>query len=64
MIEQRLWLKSPHDLTGKIFRINWLFVLLLCALAAVGYVALYSAAGRIASSRMRPATLFGSRSGC
>jgi rod shape determining protein RodA len=45
MIEQRLWLKSPHDLTDKIFRINWLFVLLLCALATVGYVALYSAAG-------------------
>jgi rod shape determining protein RodA len=45
MIEQRLWLKSPHDLTDKIFRINWLFVLVLCALATVGYVALYSAAG-------------------
>ena len=45
MIEQRLWLKSPHDLTDKIFRINWLFVLLLCALASVGYIALYSAAG-------------------
>jgi rod shape determining protein RodA len=45
MIEQRLWLKSPHDLTDKIFRINWLFVVLLCALASVGYVALYSAAG-------------------
>src|SRR5580658_1833260 len=45
MLEERLWLKSSHDLTGKIFRINWLFVLLLCALASVGYVALYSAAG-------------------
>src|SRR5580658_10368622 len=45
LIENRLWLKSSHDLTGKIFRINWLFVLLLCALATVGYVALYSAAG-------------------
>ena len=45
MIDQRLWLKSPHDLTDKIFRINWLFVLLLCTLASVGYVALYSAAG-------------------
>jgi rod shape determining protein RodA len=45
VIEQRLWLKSPYDLTDKIFRINWLFVLLLCALASVGYVALYSAAG-------------------
>jgi rod shape determining protein RodA len=45
MIEQRLWLKNPHDLTEKISRINWLFVALLCALASVGYVALYSAAG-------------------
>src|SRR5580658_11265003 len=45
MLEERLWLKSSHDLTGKIFRINWLFVLLLCALASVGYVALYGAAG-------------------
>jgi rod shape determining protein RodA len=45
MIDQRLWLKSQHDLTDKIFRINWLFVLLLCGLATVGYVALYSAAG-------------------
>ena len=38
MIERRLWLESSHDLTNKIFRINWLFVLLLCALASVGYV--------------------------
>jgi len=45
MIEQRLWLRNSHDLTDKIFRINWVFVLLLCALASVGYVALYSAAG-------------------
>src|SRR3984885_10574251 len=45
MMEERLWRKSPHDLTDKIFRINWLYVLLLCALATVGYVALYSAAG-------------------
>src|SRR5450755_4783387 len=45
MMEDRLWLRSSHDLTGKIFSINWFFVLLLCTLAAVGYVALYSAAG-------------------
>jgi len=45
MIEQRLWLKSSHDLTGKVFRINWMFVVLLCGLATVGYAALYSAAG-------------------
>jgi rod shape determining protein RodA len=29
----------------KLWRIPWLFVLLLCAVAAVGYVALYSAGG-------------------
>ena len=29
----------------KIWQVNWLYVLLLCALAGVGYVALYSAAG-------------------
>src|ERR1700687_912678 len=45
MIEQRLWLKSSHDLTGKSFRLNCWLVLLLCALATVGYIALYSAAG-------------------
>ena len=45
MMERRLWRGGSHDLTGKIFRINWLFVLLLCALSAVGYTALYSAAG-------------------
>src|SRR4030088_3223556 len=45
MMERRLSREGSLDLTGKIFRINWLFVLLLCGLAAVGYVALYSAAG-------------------
>jgi rod shape determining protein RodA len=45
MPEQRLWLQNTDDFTGKIFRINWIFVLLLCALATIGYVALYSAAG-------------------
>src|ERR1051326_9335075 len=45
MIEKRLWLQTSIDFTGKLFRINWLSVLLLCALATVGYVALYSAGG-------------------
>ena len=44
-MRERLWRPNTLDLTGKIFRMNWLFVLLLCALASVGYVALYSAAG-------------------
>src|SRR4051794_15405604 len=45
MIERRFWREESHDIAGKIFRINWLFVLLLWGLAAVGYTALYSAAG-------------------
>ena len=44
-MERRLWREASFDLTGKILRINWLFVLLLCALAGVGYIALFSAAG-------------------
>ncbi len=45
MMERRLWREASFDLTSKIVRINWLYVLLLCSLAGVGYVALYSAAG-------------------
>ena len=32
-------------LLAKLWRISWLYVLLVCALAGVGYVTLYSAAG-------------------
>src|ERR1700710_1395792 len=32
-------------LVRKFLRINWLFVLCICALAGVGYAAMYSAAG-------------------
>ena len=45
MMERRLIRERSFDLTTKLFRISWLYVLLLCALAAVGYAALYSAAG-------------------
>jgi rod shape determining protein RodA len=45
MIERRLIRETSFDLTGKLFRVSWLYVLLLCALASVGYAALYSAAG-------------------
>ena len=45
MIERRLRREPSFDLTGKILSINWLYVGLLCALACVGYAALYSAAG-------------------
>ena len=37
--------EPTFGLTTKLWQISWFYVLLLCALAGVGYVALYSAAG-------------------
>jgi rod shape determining protein RodA len=45
MREGRLWRQPSFDLGAKIWQISWVYVLLLCALAGVGYVALYSAGG-------------------
>jgi rod shape determining protein RodA len=45
MREGRLWREASFDLGAKVWQINWLYVLLLCALAGVGYLALFSAAG-------------------
>ena len=45
ILERRLIREASFGLTGKLWQISWLYVLLLCALAGVGYVALYSAAG-------------------
>src|SRR5215472_10737325 len=45
MREGRLWRETSFDLGSKIWQISWLYVLLLCALAGVGYAALFSAAG-------------------
>lgn len=45
VFERRLLRDSSFGLTGKFLRISWLYVILLCALAGIGYVALYSAAG-------------------
>ena len=45
MREGRLWRETSFDLGAKIWQVNWLYVLLLCSLAGVGYAALYSAAG-------------------
>jgi rod shape determining protein RodA len=45
VLERRLIRESSFDLTAKLFRISWLYVLLLTMLAGVGYAALYSAAG-------------------
>jgi rod shape determining protein RodA len=45
MMDRRLIREASFDLGGKLWQVNWVYVLLLCALAGVGYVALYSAAG-------------------
>jgi rod shape determining protein RodA len=45
MMDRRMWREPSFDLMGKVLHVNWLYVLLLCCLAGVGYVALYSAAG-------------------
>ena len=45
MREGRLWREASFDLGAKFWQVNWLYVALLCALAGVGYAALYSAAG-------------------
>src|ERR1700760_3742128 len=45
MREGRIWREASFDLGAKVWQVNWLYVALLCALAGVGYVALYSAAG-------------------
>lgn len=44
-VERRLNREASFDLVGKLWQISWVYVLLLCMLASVGYVALYSAAG-------------------
>ena len=45
MIERRLIREKSFDLTGKLWRVSWIYVLLLSLLAGIGYAALYSAAG-------------------
>lgn len=46
VFEKRLLRAEPNlKILGKLWRINWLYVGLICLLAGVGYVALYSAAG-------------------
>ncbi len=45
MMDRRLWREPSFDLAGKVLRVNWLYMLLLCALAGVGYATLYSAGG-------------------
>lgn len=45
MMERRLWREGSLGVAGKVWQTNWFFLLLICCLAAVGYVALYAAAG-------------------
>ncbi len=45
VLERRLIRETSFGLTNKLWQISWIYVLLLCVLASVGYVALYSAAG-------------------
>ena len=45
MMERRLWREGSLGIAGKVWQTNWLYVLLILALAAVGYIALYAAAG-------------------
>ena len=45
VFEKRLVREASFGLTAKFLRISWLYIMLLCGLAGVGYVALYSAAG-------------------
>jgi rod shape determining protein RodA len=45
MSDRRLWREPSFDVMAKVLQINWIYVLLLCCLAGVGYTALYSAAG-------------------
>src|ERR1043166_2885842 len=45
MREGRIWRDTSFDLGAKVWQVSWIYVLLLCALAGVGYAALYSAAG-------------------
>ena len=45
MMDRRLWREPSFDFVAKVLQINWIYVVLLCCLAAVGYTALYSAAG-------------------
>jgi rod shape determining protein RodA len=45
VMERRLIRETSFGLTHKLWQVSWLYIVLLCALASVGYVALYSAGG-------------------
>ena len=46
LMDRRLLRTEPNfGFAGKFWSVNWLYVILLCCLAGVGYIALYSAGG-------------------
>jgi rod shape determining protein RodA len=45
MMERRMWRDASFGITNKLWQISWSYVLLLCALAGIGYAALYSVGG-------------------
>ncbi len=45
LVEYRPYYLKSFRLARKFLRINWLFVIVTCAVAGIGYAALYSAAG-------------------
>src|SRR5579872_1970475 len=45
VLERRLTRDTSFGLANKLWQVNWGFVVLLCALAGVGYAALMSAGG-------------------
>lgn len=53
--QKRLWRAQPgFQLLSKFFQINWFYVVLICGLAGVGYMALFSAGGGSAKSFAHP----------
>ncbi|GBQ64077.1 rod shape-determining protein RodA [Ameyamaea chiangmaiensis NBRC 103196] len=57
IFEKRLLRPEPSfGLLGKLWQVNWLYVVLICALAGVGYTALYSAGGGSAHPFAGPQT--------
>jgi rod shape determining protein RodA len=45
VLERRLIRETSFGITAKLWQISWVYVLMILALAGVGYAALYSAAG-------------------
>ncbi|MGL4685494.1 MAG: rod shape-determining protein RodA [Commensalibacter sp.] len=58
VFQKRLLRAEPNlKILGKLWQVNWIYVGLICLLAATGYVALYSAAGGSTQPFARPQLL-------